>query len=161
VKLATPVVLALLFLSVGVPTSASWTAPPLALTAVDTTPTTHGTLVRLDGRFPAADLVARPYPLEVFVQTESDPGRVLSFSASRGARSGWIPFADELDLDELVRLSPWFLWPEPGGEIVHLGETRIEVLVPPDFPPGPTRIMLSVNYQGDPVLSNRVEVVLP
>ncbi len=162
-KLAALAVSLLAVLLTGAPTSASWTAPPLALTAVDTTPSARGTLLRLDGRFPAADLVGRPYPLEVFLQSEDDPGRVVSFSAAWGTKSGLVPFFDELDLDldEFIALAPWFLWPEPDGEIVHLGETRIEVLVPPGFPPGPASVVLSVDYRGAPVLSNPLELTLP
>jgi hypothetical protein len=139
----------------------SWTAPPLAVTAVDATPSARGTLLRLDGLFPAADLVGRPYPLEVFLSADDGSGRIISFSAAWGTKSGQISFADELDLADLVRLAPWFLWPEPDGEIVHLGETRIEVLVPPGFPSGPADIVLSVDYQGVPVLSNVVSLALP
>jgi len=158
-RLAALIVAAVLW--VGVPVSASWTAPPLALTAADSTPTALGTLVRLDGRFPASDLVARRYPFQVFVQAHSDPGRVVCFSALWGTLSGWIPLADEFDLEELIALAPEYLQPDPGGELVYLGESRIEVMIPPEFPRGRANIVLSVEYQGAPVLSNDLEVTLP
>ena len=136
------------------------TAPPLVVTSVEATPTPAGTLLRLDGEFPQADLVQQPLEIQVLVY-EKDGERFLRYELPRGGFSGAEPaLADGLDASEVEALLAASV-AEPRLRLLLLAPGRIELLLPAGFAPGEAEAQLFLVYRGEPLLSNSISVAIP
>jgi len=159
--LACAVALALLFW----PGSASSgpTDPTLSLSAALAETGASQRLVRVEGIFPAADLVQIPYPLQLLIREVQTGTGYVRFDLSGGVFEGNAPeLADGLDASDAAGLLSQGT-PAPGGAVLFLGRDRIEILLPPGFPSGAAEAQLFVVTAESPVpvLSNPVAFQVP
>jgi len=130
------------------------TDPTLALTGVSVEVGATVRAVRLEGEFPADDLVQLAYPLQILVRETAPGSRYVRYDASLGAFTGVAPeLSDGLAPDEALALLGQGS-PSSDAKIVFLGSGRIELVLPALFPPGAAEVQLFVVEAGEVVLSN-------
>jgi len=146
---------ALAALSAAVPiATGTGTDPTLALTRVSVEAGSSARAVRLEGEFPADDLVQLAYPLQILIRETGPAARYVRYDTSAGVVTGVAPeLFDGLAPDEAVALLGQGS-PSPDAKILFLGGGRIEVLLPEAFPDGGAEVQLYVVEAGEPILSN-------
>jgi hypothetical protein len=153
-SVATLCSLAAAALALALPSWGTLTDPTLAL--VDAT--SHGDsgprLLRLDGSFQALDMVQLAWPLQILVRETTVGTGYVRFDVVNGPVTGIAAaLADGLDAVDVPGLLAGGT-PAADGEVVFLGVTRLEVLLPVSFPAGPAEVQLFVVDEGEAVLSN-------
>lgn len=138
------------------PAAAAITAPALVLYSADATAGEGGTLIRLRGQVPEADLVQQAIEIHVLVRELRTGTRFVAFSLPFGGFEGVDPtLADGVDADGVFSLLA-AMHPSPTARILELAPDRIELEVPADFPSGRAEALLFLVYEGEPILSNPV-----
>jgi hypothetical protein len=141
-------------LASGISSQATGTDPDLALTHVVCSSGENVRVVRLEGHFPADDLVQLAYPLQVLIR-EIGPGtRYVRYDLSATAVRGDAPeLADGLDPSEVADLLAQGN-PAPKAVVAFMGVGRLDLVLPGSLPAGPAEAQLFVLENADPVLSN-------
>jgi hypothetical protein len=147
----------------GVTSREAWaaiTAPALALYSVDALAGASGTLVRLRGAVPDADLVQQAIEIHVLVRELRTGSRFVAFSLPFGAFEGNDPnLVGGVDADAVFSLLE-VMRPSAEARILELSSSRVEIQLPRSFPPGPAEAVLFLVYEGEPILSNPVVFVV-
>jgi hypothetical protein len=135
---------------------AAITAPGLALYTADALAGAGGTLVRLRGAVPDAELVQQAIEIHVLVREMRTGSRFVAFSLPFGAFEGVDPnLADGVDADAVFSVLE-VMQPSSQARILEVSSSRVEVQLPRSFPPGLAEAVLFLIYEGEPILSNPV-----
>ena len=130
------------------------TDPVLALAGDQAEVGDSARLVRLEGVFPAQDLVQQAFPLQILLRETTTGSGYVRYDLSGAAFTGSAPeIADGLDPAEAAALLNQGS-PAPDAEVVLLARDRIEVLLPIAFSSGPAEAQLFVIDADAPILSN-------
>ncbi|MFQ5415412.1 MAG: hypothetical protein ACE5FL_00040 [Myxococcota bacterium] len=150
-----PLIAALLLLVPSIGAGVS-TDPVLVLSGARAEVGVSARLVRIEGVFPAQDLVQQAFPLQILLRETTTGSGYVRYDLSGAAFIGSAPeIADGLDAAEAVALLGQGA-PAPGAEVLLLARDRIEVLLPVSFPSGPAEAQLFVIDATAPILSNPV-----
>jgi hypothetical protein len=136
------------------------TDPELALTEVFAESGGGVRMVRLDGVFPADDLVQLPYPLHILIREQAASARYVRFESTGGVLTGTAPqLADGMSPVEAASLVG-VGESSPDGGILFLGLGRLEVQLPASFPSGSAVAQLFAVEGGEAIVSNPFPFVL-
>jgi hypothetical protein len=137
--------------------SGTGTDPALALWRVTSEVGDSSRTVRLEGDFPADDLIQLAYPLQVLIRDTGRSAVYVRFDLAAGAVGALVGVAPELtdglDAVEAVALLAQGT-PNEEAEVLFVGPGRIDVLLPSDFPAGQAEAQLFVLEGDSIVLSN-------
>ncbi len=134
--------------------SGTGTDPELALWRATCDVGDSSRTVRLEGEFPADDLVQLAYPLQVLIRDTGRSPVYVRFDLAAGALNGVAPeLADGLDANEAVALLAQGR-PIEDAEVLFVGPGRIDILLPAGFPIGPAEVQLFVLEGDSLILSN-------
>lgn len=144
----------------GAVAHAAMTAPPLAITHVDSAAGASGTLVRIWGDFAQGDLVQQPLEIQLLIRELGSGTGFVRFSVLSGgfegtaaALAGGVGADNVLDAVSASTAST-------EARLLLVAPDRIEVRVPADFPSGPAEAVAFLIYEGTPILSNAVRFPL-
>jgi len=151
---------AIAILSLPSPGQAAQTDPILAIRTVMGQAAPSGRLLRVEGSFPAADLVQLRYPLQILVRDLASGTGYVRFDLAGTVMGGdFAALADGLSTAEIVPLLAAGT-PTPDGRVVFLGPGRIDLLLPSSFVATNAEVQIFVIHQGTPLLSNAVSLSL-
>ena len=126
---------------------AAMTAPPLAITAVDSAAGASGTLVRIWGDFAQKDLVQQPLEIQLLIRELGTGAGFVRFSLLAGGFEGsaasLVAGVDGGNVLDAVSAST----ASPEARVLLLAPDRIEVLVPASFPTGPAEALAVLVYR--------------
>lgn len=136
------------------------TDPVLVLSRASAVSGVSERIVRLEGTFPAEDLVQVPFALQILLRETTTGTQYVRWDISQGVFSGTAPeLADGLQFAEVLSFSTQGV-PTQGGDLVLLARDRIELRIPNGFPDGPAEAALFTIYEGSPILSNALTFVV-
>ena len=137
--------------------SSTPTDPTLAISDASALGKGGPRLLRIEGAFQALDLVQLEWPLQILVRETTTGTTYVRFDVVLGPFSGDASeLANGLDPADVPGLLA--AGTPADGDVVFLGERRLEVLLPVSFPAGPAEVQLFVVDEGDVVLSNPFDV---
>jgi hypothetical protein len=144
---------------ISAPAGAAGTDPTLALTSAEAVAVAGNTMVRLHGSVQFDDLLQFSFPAGVILFQGSNFVRVpMSGAAVSGTASLLAGGLADTELFTLLGLGG----PAPApAQLISLQPSEVRIALPAGFSSGAATAVVYAVLEGDPFLSNAIEVTLP